>query len=106
MAIFQNLGPEGARIGELAERAKLTNQSVGYLVDYLEEHGYVERRPDPRYRRATLVCFTERGWDEADVCAHILGDLDEELTRRVGAGRLQQLQALLVEVTDALRDGK
>ena len=53
MAIFQNLGPEGARIGELAERAKLTNQSVGYLVDYLEEHGYVERRPDPANRRAT-----------------------------------------------------
>ncbi len=47
MAIFQNLGPEGARIGELAERAKLTNQLVGYLVDYLEEHGYVERRPRP-----------------------------------------------------------
>jgi MarR family len=57
MAIFQNLGPEGARIGELAERAKLTNQSVGYLVDYLEEHGYVERRPDATNRRATLVCF-------------------------------------------------
>lgn len=106
MAIFQNLGPEGARIGELAERAKLTNQSVGYLVDYLEEHGYVERRPDPGNRRATLVCFTERGWDEADACARILGDLDEELIRRVGAGRLQQLQALLVEVTDALRDAK
>ena len=47
MAIFQNLGPDGARIGELAERAKLTNQSVGYLVDYLEQHGYVERRSDP-----------------------------------------------------------
>jgi DNA-binding MarR family transcriptional regulator len=104
MAIFQNLGPEGARIGELAERAKLTNQSVGYLVDYLEQHGYVERRPDPRNRRATLVCFTERGWDEADACARILDHLDQELTRRVGADKLQQLQDLLTEVTDALHD--
>ena len=104
MAIFQHLGPEGARIGELAERAKLTNQSVGYLVDYLEEHGYVERRPDPRNRRATLVCFTERGWDEADACARILDDLDTELTSRFGADRLQQLQDLLTEVTNALRD--
>jgi DNA-binding MarR family transcriptional regulator len=106
MAIFQNLGPEGARIGELAERAKLTNQSVGYLVDYLEEHGYVERRPDPRNRRATLVCFTNRGWDEADACARILDYLDEELTSRVGAEKLEQLQALLAEVTDVLQDGK
>ena len=104
MAIFQNLGPDGARIGELAERAKLTNQSVGYLVDYLEHHGYVERRPDPTNRRATLVCFTERGWDEADACARILDDLDQELTSRVGAARLQQLQDLLAEVTNALRD--
>jgi DNA-binding MarR family transcriptional regulator len=104
MAIFQNLGPDGARIGELAERAKLTNQSVGYLVDYLEQHRYVERRPDPTNRRATLVCFTERGWDEADACARILDDLDKELTSRVGAARLHQLQDLLTEVTNALRD--
>ena len=104
MAIFQNLGPEGARIGELAERAKLTNQSVGYLVDYLEQHGYVERRPDPTNRRATLVCFTERGWDEADACARILDHLDQELTRRVGADKLQRLQDLLAEVTNALHD--
>ena len=103
MAIFQNLGPEGARIGELAERAKLTNQSVGYLVDYLEEHGYVERRPDPTNRRATLVCFTERGWDEADACAKILDQLDKELTQRMGAERLEQLQALLAEATAALQ---
>jgi DNA-binding MarR family transcriptional regulator len=106
MAIFQNLGPEGARIGELAERAKLTNQSVGYLVDYLEEHGYVERRPDPTNRRATLVCFTERGWDEADACAKILDQLDEELTERMGTERLEQLQALLAEATTALQASK
>jgi len=106
MAIFQNLGPEGARIGELAERAKLTNQSVGYLVDYLEEHGYVERRRDPANRRATLVCFTERGWDEADACAKILDRLDEELTTRMGAERLEQLQALLAEATAALQASK
>jgi len=106
MAIFQNLGPEGARIGELAERAKLTNQSVGYLVDYLEEHGYVERRRDPRNRRATLVCFTDRGWDEADACARILDRLDEELTSRVGAEKLAQLQALLTELTDVLQDSE
>ena len=77
---------------------------AGYLVDYLEEHGYVERRPDPRNRRATLVCFTERGWDEADACAAILDHLDEQLTSRVGAEKLRQLQELLIEVTDVLHD--
>jgi DNA-binding MarR family transcriptional regulator len=103
MAVFQNLGPEGARIGELAERAKLTNQSVGYLVDYLEAHGYVERRPDPRNRRATLVFFTERGWDEADTCSKILTELEEELDRRMGSERVQQLQTLLTEAIAVLQ---
>jgi DNA-binding MarR family transcriptional regulator len=103
MAIFQNVGPEGARIGEIAERAKLTNQSVGYLVDYLEEHGYVERRPDPRNRRATLVSFTDRGWDEADTCAKILGQLDEELAKTMGPARVRQLQTLLAEAITVLK---
>ena len=75
-------------------------------MDYLEEHGYVERRPDPANRRATLVCFTERGWDEADACAKILDQLDEELLRRMGAERLEQLQALLAEVAAALQVSK
>ena len=73
-------------------------------MDYLEQHGYVERRPDPTNRRATLVCFTERGWDEADACARILDDLDNELASRVGPDKLHQLQDLLAEVTNVLRD--
>jgi DNA-binding MarR family transcriptional regulator len=73
-------------------------------VDYLEQHGYVERQADPANRRASLVCFTERGWDEADACARILDDLDRELTRRVGADKLRQLRDLLAELTNVLRD--
>jgi DNA-binding MarR family transcriptional regulator len=48
------------------------------------------------------VCCTERGWDEADACAKILDDLDEEFIGRMGAERLEQLRALLAEVTEAL----
>ncbi len=51
------------------------------------------------------MCFSERGWDEADACAKILGQLDEELTTRMGRERLEQLQALLAEPTAALQAG-
>jgi hypothetical protein len=34
----------------------------------------------------------------------ILDHLDEELARRMGAAKLQQLQGLLAEITDVLRD--
>ena len=52
------------------------------------------------------MCFTERGWDEADACAKILGQLDNELTQRMGKERLEQLQALLAEATAALQASK
>ena len=102
MTIFQHVRPEGSRIGELAERAQLTNQSVGYLVDHLERRGYVERRPDPSNRRATLVCLTERGWAEMAACARILDDLERDLAARLGPDRLAELQALLVDLDGAL----
>ena len=50
------------------------------------------------------MCFTGRGWEEADACARILDHLDEELTSRLGPDKLQQLQDLLTEVTDVLHD--
>lgn len=104
MTIFQHLRPEGSRIGELAERASLTNQSVCYLVDYLEEHGYVERRPDPRNRRATLVCLTPKGWEEMRACAQILDELEQTLADSVGRGRLAQLHSLLLDFERAMKE--
>src|SRR5262252_2106884 len=63
-AVFQHIDAEGSRLTDLAERAQITKQSMGYLVDYLEERGYLERRPDPSDRRVALIFLTERGWDE------------------------------------------
>lgn len=103
MTIFQHLRPEGSRIGELAERAQLTNQSVGYLVDHLERRGYVERRPDPTNRRATLVCLTERGWEEMRACGRILDELERALAERLGPERLARLHADLVILGAALQ---
>ena len=62
--VFQHIKAEGSRLSELAERAQITKQSMGYLVDYLEEHRYVERRADPSDRRASLIFLTEWGWAE------------------------------------------
>ena len=102
MTIFQHLDAEGSRIGELAERSQLTNQSVGYLVDYLEQRGYVERRPDPTNRRATLVCLTDRGWAEMQACSRILSDIEAQVARRLGADRLDELDSLLTGFSETV----
>src|SRR4051794_27670502 len=52
---------EGARLTELAQTARITKQSMGALVDALEQSGYVERVEDPDDGRASRVRLTARG---------------------------------------------
>src|SRR4051812_21713187 len=59
-AVFQSLVPQGSRLTELAERAGMTKQSMGYLVDYLEDHGYLRRVPDPQDQRAQVIRTTAK----------------------------------------------
>src|SRR5260370_14773669 len=63
-AVFQHIEAGGSRLTDLAERAQITKQSMGYLVDDLEQRGYLERRPDPSDRRAAPLSLTDRGWDQ------------------------------------------
>ena len=97
-AVFQHIRAEGSRLSELAERAQLTKQSMGYLVDYLEEHGYLERRPDPSDRRAALVCLTERGWEETRAALRIITQIERDWARRLGKERMAELRELLTEL--------
>src|ERR1700710_2491248 len=58
--IAARIGPHGTRVSELAEQARVTKQTAGFLVEQLEAAGYVERVPDPADRRARLVRLTAR----------------------------------------------
>jgi DNA-binding MarR family transcriptional regulator len=104
LAVFQHLCPEGSRIGELAQRCGVTNQSIGELVDHLEKCRYVQRRPDPTNRRATLVCLTERGWLEMQTCSDILVELERKLNRAFGQGRLEGIREQVTVLQHTLED--
>src|SRR6476660_6739272 len=53
--------PEGVRLTTLAQTARITKQSMGALVDALEQGGYVERVEDPDDGRAARIRLTARG---------------------------------------------
>ena len=59
--VFARIDPDGTRVTDLAERAQVTKQTAGFLVDQLERADYVRRVPDPRDARARLVRISERG---------------------------------------------
>jgi DNA-binding MarR family transcriptional regulator len=94
-AVFQHIEAGGSRLTDLAERAQITKQSMGYLVDHLEQRGYVERRPDPSDRRAALICLTGRGWDQIRAALAIIAGIEEEWAAKLGEQRMQQLRELL-----------
>lgn len=82
--IFRLLPPDGCRVTELAERAYSSKQAIGYLVDYLEERGYVERIPDPNDRRAQIVRRTERGWKVNQTARQLVQKIQNEWAQQLG----------------------
>jgi len=97
-AVFQHIESDGSRLTDLAERAQITKQSMGYLVDYLEQRGYLERRPDPTDRRVALICLTDRGWDQIRAALSIIAAIEHDWARRIGELRMQQLRDVLTEL--------
>ncbi|MFG3146485.1 MarR family winged helix-turn-helix transcriptional regulator [Streptomyces sp. M41(2017)] len=72
----------------LAQQVSLDRTVMTYLLDDLEAGELIERRPDPRDRRARQVVITDKGRDElararrglATAEGRLLADLDESDT--------------------------
>jgi DNA-binding MarR family transcriptional regulator len=104
--IFARLDPGGTRVTDLAERAQVTKQTAGFLVDQLERAGYVRRVPDPRDARARLVQIAERGWAAVEIARGTEAAVEAEWTRHLGRASATQLRRSLTrlrEITDPYR---
>ncbi|MDI6103098.1 MarR family transcriptional regulator [Actinoplanes sp. NEAU-A12] len=107
--VFQRIGPEGTRLGDLAEQAQVTKQTTGFLVDQLERAGYVERAPDPADARARLVRIAGRGRAAGLVAAAAVAEVEAEWAAHLGGRRMAQLRdalSALREITDPYRPGQ
>jgi DNA-binding MarR family transcriptional regulator len=97
--VFGNIDPEGSRLTELAERARMTKQSVGEVTTDLEQRGYVERVPDPADGRAKIIRLTERGHVAQAVGFDLIADIEREWGERIGEERVAVLREALELVT-------
>lgn len=97
--VFGAIAAEGSRVGEMAAQAGITQQSMSELVDSLERLGYVERRPDPRDRRARIVAFTERGWQSVRAGIATVDAIEADWAGRIGARRAQAFREALEIIT-------
>jgi DNA-binding MarR family transcriptional regulator len=104
--IAARIDPKGTRMTDLAERAQVTKQTVGFLVAQLERAGYVRRVPDPTDARARLVQMAPRGEAAVAVARVAEAEIEAEWTAHLGeqaAGQLRRALTRLREVTDPYR---
>lgn len=99
--VFRYVRGPGLRLTDLAERANMTKQSVGEVVDDLVERGYVERAPDPEDRRAKLICLTERGEEAQAFGLRLFAEIEKRWAERYGAERIAALRETLEEIAAA-----
>lgn len=94
-SLLSNLDLEGTRITILAERAGMTKQSMGQLALDLEKRGYIQRVIDSRDHRATLILFTEAGWQFLQDAYQVKGEIETEYCSLVGEEGMRLLRSSL-----------
>lgn len=107
LAVWRHIDQDfGSRLTDLAEEAQMTKQSMGYLVDYLQEHGYVERVPDPDDGRAQLVRLTTRGNEVMELSRRVVKGLENEWAGIIGKRQMKQLMSSLRQLVSVLESQK
>lgn len=97
-AVFAQIRPEGSRLTQLAAGANITAQSMGEIVDELEDLGYVKRYPDPTDRRAKLITLTDRGVAAVEAGEEAIVGIEDAIVAILGPKRYQELRGMLVEL--------
>ncbi len=97
--VFGNIDPDGSRLTDLAERARMTKQSVGEVTSDLEQRGYVERVPDPSDGRAKIIRLTDRGHTAQAVGRGLIDDIERDWAERFGTERVAALRDALQAIT-------
>ena len=82
--ITRHLSQNGSRLTELAERAGMTKQAMGTLVDQCEAWGLAVRKPDPLDARARRVMFTADGLAWLQAFRNAVAQAEAEFRQSVG----------------------
>lgn len=104
-AVFRHIPEAGATVSELAKAARMTKQSMSYLVDDLERLGYVESAPDIRDRRAKCVRLSRRGHELVQEALALSRAYEQALRQVMGDEDIDALRRILGRLKARLDDG-
>jgi MarR family transcriptional regulator, transcriptional regulator for hemolysin len=93
----------GMRQNELAEQLDMEPIAVGRVIDRLQAAGFVERRPDPKDRRAWRLHDTEQARGVVDDMEDIARGLRSDATRGISADDLEHMLGTLERIKENLQ---
>jgi DNA-binding MarR family transcriptional regulator len=93
--------PGGLRLNELANRARITKQSMGELVNQLVLRGYLERVTDPEDGRARLILLTALGLKATRLTRKLVHNVEKNWSQQIGNKRIEDLRATLKMLFEA-----
>ena len=99
--VFGYIEDEGLTLTELAQRAGISKQAMGELVDRLQSSGYLERVPNARDRRTKLIRTTDKGERQIEASRQVTYAIEAQWARILGKKRLAQFQMMLRELGEA-----
>ncbi len=82
----------------LAQAARLDKSTMVVALDALEEEGLVERRPDPKDRRARIVVPTEAGRELLARAEGVVLGVEDEVLADLGDEERRALRGLLTRL--------
>jgi MarR family transcriptional regulator for hemolysin len=94
---------EGLSQVDLAEVLELQPISLVRLLDRLVEHGLLERRPDPRDRRANKLFLTPGGRQLVDDLDSLRDSIATDVLRDVPADAIETSLKTLVDIKERIK---
>jgi DNA-binding MarR family transcriptional regulator len=98
--------PEGLRMREMSRLLMVTGGNVTGLTDRLVEEGLIERRDDPKDRRAYFICLTPKGREQFAAMAAQHEEWVTSLLSPMSETEQRQLFQLLGKMKSLLAAGR
>ena len=103
-AIGSTVGDAGVRLSDLVSELSLPKQTVGDLLDELEEMRMVERFPDQDHGVIKRVRLGPKGKVWAAEVKRVSAATEQRWANRLGSKKMRSLRALLEELAATVED--
>jgi MarR family transcriptional regulator, transcriptional regulator for hemolysin len=103
IVLFRLRQQEGLSQVDLADVLELQPISLVRLLDRLVEHGLLERRPDPRDRRANRLFLTASGRQLVDDLDSLRDSIASDVLQDVPAGAIETSLQTLRDIKERIK---